>query len=87
MVWGRITLQYEADGASVTAAQPGDYVYPSDVRVNAVHDRLYVKATGKAAGIWEETWLYEYDLQNRNQVRKQLVDPNVLPAECPMPKK
>jgi hypothetical protein len=87
MVWGKITIRYEPDGSSVTAVQPGDYIYPSDVRVNANNDRLYVKARGLAAGIWEETWLYEYDLQNRKQVRKQRVHPDALPAECPMPGK
>ena len=85
MVGGRITVKYEPDGPSVDAAVPGDYIYPSDVRISHKHDRLYVKASGLAAGIWKETWLYEYNLQNRKQVRKQLVDPAVLPDECAMP--
>jgi len=84
MVGGNITIRYEPDGPSLVAVQPGDYIYPSDVRVNEKHDRLYVKARGLAAGIWKETWLYEYDLQNRKQLRKQRVEPDVLPAECPM---
>jgi hypothetical protein len=87
MVGGRVTLHYLPDGPSVPAAVPGDYVYPADVRINDGHDRLYVKASGSAGGIWEETWLYEYDLKNRRQVRKQLVDPSVLPEECSMEKK
>jgi hypothetical protein len=57
------------------------------VRLNDSHDRLYVKARGSAGGIWEETWLHEYDLANRREVRRQLVDPAVLPDECPMPRK
>jgi hypothetical protein len=84
MVGGRIVVRYEPDGPSVTAVQPGDYIYPDDVRLNESHDRLYVKARGLAAGIWDETWLYEYDLRNRKQVRRQRVDPAALPAECPM---
>jgi hypothetical protein len=87
MVWGKITIRFEPDGPSVTAVQPGDYIYPGDVRVNEARDRLYVKASGAAAGIWHETWLYEYDLQNRKQVRKQRVHPEVLPTECPMPER
>jgi hypothetical protein len=86
MVSGTIDIRYEPDGPSLEAVDPGDYIYPSDVRVNASRDRLYVKAQGSAAGIWEETWLYEYDLRNRKQAAKQLVHPDVLPAECPMPK-
>jgi hypothetical protein len=87
MVGGRITLKYESDGPSVDAAVPGDYIYPSDVRISSKRDRLYVKASGFAAGIRKETWLYEYDLQNRKQMRKKLVDPAVLPDECRMPQK
>jgi hypothetical protein len=48
------------------------------------HERLYVKASGLAGGIRKETWLYEYDLKNRKQVRKQLVDPSVLSEDCSM---
>jgi hypothetical protein len=87
MVGGRIILKYEPDGPSVDAAVPGDYIYPSDVRISSKRDRLYVKASGFAAGIRKETWLYEYDLQNRKQMRKELVDPAVLPDECRMAQK
>src|SRR5262245_42766443 len=85
MVWGTIRIRYEPDGPEVVAVQPGDYIYPGDVRVNDRHDRLYVKASGLAAGIWKETWLYEYDLVNRKPVRKNRVHPDALPPECPMP--
>ena len=85
MVGGGIVVKYEPDGASVIAAQPGDYVYPGDVRVSSGNDRLYVKAHGAAGGIREETWLYEYDLRARKQLARQLVAPDVLPPECPMP--
>jgi hypothetical protein len=87
VVSGGIVIHYGPDGPSVTAVQPGDYIYPSDVRLNDDHDRLYVKARGLAAGIWHETWLYEYDLQKRKQVQKQRVYPDALPPECPMPQK
>jgi hypothetical protein len=87
MVWGRITVRYESDGRTVVAVQPDDYIYPGDVRLNDRHDRLYVKASGLAAGIWDETWLYEYDLVQQKPVRKNRVHPDALPPECPMPNK
>jgi hypothetical protein len=89
-------VRYDRDGGTVTAVEERAYVYPADVRLNDHHDRLLVKATGNRLYLWEsgkqgemrkETWLHEYDLQNRNEVRRQLVDPAVLPAECPMQQK
>ena len=82
MVWGEITIRFDADGREVVAVDPGDYIYPRDVRLNGAKDRLYVKASGAAAGIWEETWLYEYDLRHRRQLRKNRVQPAALPPEC-----
>jgi hypothetical protein len=83
-VGGKIVLRFLSDGAEVVAVDPGDYVYPSDVRVDAGTSRLYVKATGQAGGIRAETWLYEYDLTRRRRGSRLLVDPAVLPGECPM---
>jgi len=85
MVGGRIAVRYGSDGPQLVAVQPGDYIYPSDVRIDSTGSLLYVKARGLAGGIREETWLYEYDLRRRQQVSQLLVDPSVLPAECPMP--
>jgi len=84
MVGGRIMVRYEPDGPELVAVQPGDYIYPSDVRLDAARRSLYVKASGLAGGIWEETWLFEYDLQRRQQVSRILVEPSVLPPECPI---
>jgi hypothetical protein len=85
MVGGRIIVRYQPNGPEVVAANAGDYVYPSDVRINDAKSILIVKAAGLAAGIWHETWLYEYDLDGRRQLSKVLVDPSVLPEECAMP--
>lgn len=87
MVGGEVSIRYEADGREMVAVDPGDYIYPKDVRLNDAHDRLYVKASGAAGGIWDETWLYEFDLVGRKQVRKSRVHLDALPPECPMPKK
>jgi hypothetical protein len=45
-VGGQIDVHYGRDGESVTAVNYRDFIYPSDVRLNDRHDRLYVKARG-----------------------------------------
>ncbi len=79
---GRIDLRYPATNHTTVAASAGDYVYPSDVRIDGQNDLLYVKATGLAGGIRQQTWLFEYDLRGQRLVaRRQLVD-DAVPAEC-----
>ena len=80
---GRIEVQYANSGVRKVAADAGDYVYPSDVRVSSQNNLMYVKASGLAAGINHETWLFKYDLNNQRLVMKQLVSDDVLPVECP----
>ena len=83
---GSILIRYEPDGPEKTVVKYKDYVYPTDLRLNGARDRLYVKTSGLAAGIWHETWLYEYDLQRKKQLRKSRVEPAVLPPECELKK-
>lgn len=65
------------------AADAGDYIYPADVRFESTSDRLYIKASGVPAAFGgPETWLFEYDLRQRNQTGHAKVDPSVLPQEC-----
>jgi hypothetical protein len=80
---GRIEVRYTNSGVRKVAADAGDYVYPSDVRVSSQNNLIYVKASGLTGGINHETWLFEYDLDNQRLVTKQLVSDDVLPAECP----
>ena len=84
MVGGRIVVRYQPDGPEVVAADAGDYVYPSDVRINKARTILVVKATGLAGGIRHETWLYQYDLEAQRQLSRSLVDLTMLPDECVM---
>jgi hypothetical protein len=79
---GRITLEYPETGHQVVAADAGDYVYPADVRINGRSGMLYVKASGLAGGMSDQTWLFKYDLSGRKLVIKVKVDPKSLPAEC-----
>jgi hypothetical protein len=78
---GRIDVKYAVDGHEETAASSGDYIYPADVRFAS--DLLYVKTSGVPAAFGgPQTWLFEYDLRQRRQTKRVLVDPTVLPPEC-----
>jgi len=78
-------VSYPATGRGVMAADPGDYVYPSDVRLDAQNDLLYVKAHGLAGGLSEQTWLFEFDLRGQRIMERRQVRNGILPMECPEP--
>jgi hypothetical protein len=81
---GRIDVKYTPDGQEQTAANAGDYIYPADVRFDQAAGLLYVKAKGAPAAFGgPQTWLFEYDLRQRRQTGRVMVDPSVLPQECP----
>jgi len=67
-VGGEVVAIYGDDNKSRLVAHPGDYVYPSEIRIDPSRQRLYVLANGFAAGIWKETRLYEFDLVKRKQI-------------------
>ena len=81
---GRIDVRLP-DGTEHVAGTAGDYIYPADVRLDQPNERLYVRASGQRASFGSaQTWLFEYDLRAMRQVARALVDPHVLPAECPV---
>lgn len=81
---GRITLRYMPSDEMRVAVDPGDYIYPSDVRLSAEGARLYVRADGAPAYTSaQQSWLFEYDVAGRRLVAKQQVLPDVLPERCP----
>ncbi|MGH9147381.1 MAG: hypothetical protein ACRD1Q_11770 [Vicinamibacterales bacterium] len=81
---GQIDVRYTPGGQEDVAADAGDYIYPSDVRFDGAGDLLYIKARGAPAAFGgPQTWLFEYDLRKRRQTGRLLVDPQVLPQECP----
>jgi hypothetical protein len=82
---GRIAVSYPGASREFLAADPGDYIYPSDVRLDAPKETLYVKAHGAAGGISEQTWLFAYDLRARRIAERVQVRNGVLPMECPEP--
>ena len=83
MPGGRITVRNLATARESEAANAGDYVYPSDVRFNPQTNLLFVKASGLAAGVIHETWLFEYDLRGQRRVQRRCVLESALPTECP----
>jgi hypothetical protein len=81
-VGGVVSLRDVTSGKSWAAINPGDYIYPSDLRLDSQRGYLYVRASGLAGGIDQETWLFEYDLVKRQLLRKERVDDKSLPPIC-----
>jgi len=78
-----VSLSYPPARETLVAASAGDYVYPSDVRINLNTGRLYVKAQGLMGGIWPATELFEYDLKARRFLQPADAAKAHLPTECP----
>ena len=79
---GWIVLFYPQTGSTVVAANAGDYIRPSDVRVDLQKGLLYVKAQGVTWAGAEQTWLFEYDIRQRRLAQRHKVDDRGLPEEC-----
>lgn len=79
---GEIVLFYPQTRSTVVAANGGDYICPSDVRVDLQKGLLYVKAQGVTWAGAGQTWLFEYDIHQRRLVNRQRVDDSGLPEEC-----
>ncbi len=82
---GRVAVSCPGANRELLAADPGDYIYPSDVRLDSPNETLYVKAHGLAGGISEQTWLFAYDLRARRIVERVQVKNDALPVECQEP--
>ena len=82
---GRIIVSYPVTGRDVVAADAGDYIYPSDVRLDAENDFLYVKARGLTGAFSEQTWLFKFDLLGQRIMERRQIRIGILPMECPEP--
>ena len=80
-----VFVSYPATGQEDIAAKPYDYVYPLDIRVDPQTDILYVAANGLAGGIWDQTWLFAFDLREHRQIVRRRIRYKDLPAMCPGP--
>lgn len=76
-VGGKVVATYN-DGTRYLVANPGDYVYPTEIRVDSATNKLYVFADGLAAGIWRASRIYEFDLVARRQTNKAEINPDML---------
>jgi hypothetical protein len=79
---GTVELLDSASGKRWKVADSGDYVYPSDIREDLSKEQLIVKTEGLAAGLSEETWLFQYDVRSRRLLARVRVEPDVLPQDC-----
>jgi hypothetical protein len=80
---GGLRVRYIPEGKEIVAEYEGDHVYVEDVRLDSGSDTLFIKADGtNDATNKRETWVIEYDLNRRQQISRNLVDPAVLPEEC-----
>jgi hypothetical protein len=80
---GQIVVRYIPEGTDIVAADAGDYIYPAVVRLDRGNGTLFIKASGITAAFSQpQTWLFEYDLNNRRQIARKRVDPSALPQEC-----
>jgi hypothetical protein len=82
-VGGLVLVRYP-DGTTRDVTTLRDYVYPHDIRLTPGSQTLWIVNSGLAAGIWREAHLYQYDLTSRVLVRDIDLDPDGLPARCPV---
>ena len=82
-VGGEIKIDFSSGAGDQLGVKSGDYVYPSDVRVDPIRDILYLRTYGLPAMSHEAvTWLFEVDLRKRVRTAGLEVDAAVLPPEC-----
>jgi len=82
MVGGKVAISKRTTGETILVIAPGDYVYPQDIRFDAPRGRLYVKAHGLVAGIWDRTWVFACDIRRRRCSRYRLKSGDEL-QDCP----
>ena len=82
---GEVVVTYLSTNQKCTAAKPHDYIAPVDIRIDNRTDMLYIAASGLAGGVWQQTWLFAFDLKGRRQTESRKIRYKDLPAGCPGP--
>ena len=80
-VGGKFEGRYSDEPDFKIIATPGDYIYPCDIRIDNDSKYLFCKASGWAAGIFQETIIFQFDLQKRKIFQRVIVDPRILPED------
>lgn len=78
-VGGRFVAQYSDESTPRVMFTPGDYVYPSEVRVASRGHVVYGRASGLAGGITQTTKIFAFDLDGRRLIEWLEVAPRLLP--------
>jgi hypothetical protein len=81
---GGVAVTYEPGGQRYIAADPYDYIYPMDIRVDNENDILYVAASGLLGGLRQQTWLFVFDLHERKPIARLKVRYKDVSAACPV---
>jgi hypothetical protein len=82
---GQVVVTYLSTNEKCIAAKPHDYIAPVDIRIDNRTDMLYIAASGLAGGVWQQTWLFAFDLKERRQTASRKIRYKDLPAGCPGP--
>jgi len=80
-VGGRFTAKYSDEPEARIMFLPGDYVYPTELRVARGAHIVYGRASGYAGGTTVVARIFAFDLERRLLIGSQSVDPGVLPPE------
>ena len=71
--------RYSDESSPRTMFTPGDYVYPTELRVALREHVVYGRASGVAGGITMVTRIFAYDLDRRRLLESREVAPALLP--------
>lgn len=74
-----VVAWYSDESKPRTMFTPGDYIYPTELRIALNEHVVYGRASGAAGGIKQVTKIFAYDLDRRRLLQSVEVDPQVLP--------
>jgi hypothetical protein len=78
-VGGRFRAKYSDELESRNVGNPGDYVYPLEMRMDRKTLHAFGMASGLAGGVSEKTVIFQYDLTRRQAIGQVEVSRKILP--------